>query len=271
MVLPGTRVEHLRPLHLSFNAVADKEIVDPPSRIVGLAGPDSLRPPGVDVLHISVHVAERVNETFGQKIGKSFSLLICKSGRHVVGLGMSQIDLLMRHVEVTARDHGFLLIQLRKILRVAFVPFLSLAQPLQAVSGVRCIDVDKIETSAVQNKQTPFVINCARRSDSGCDLLRLNSLFIKNHCPRITLSGRRFRADPLYMIAREQSLQCLCMFFGWSRYRKLCLLYGDDIGVLSGQCIQYVSGQLRSGRIRGQRGVQGIYIPGYEFGHVFLL
>ena len=68
MILPGPRIDHLRPLHLLLDAVADQEVVNSPTGIVNLAGPDSLRPPGIDILHISLHVAERVDESLGQKM-----------------------------------------------------------------------------------------------------------------------------------------------------------------------------------------------------------
>ena len=74
MVLSGTGVDHLRFFDLFSDAVAHQEIVDSPSRVIDLAGPDPLSPPGIDTLHISVNVSESIGETFGEQICESLSL-----------------------------------------------------------------------------------------------------------------------------------------------------------------------------------------------------
>ena len=128
MILSGTGVDHLRFSDLLLDAVAHQKIVNSPSRIIDLTGPDPLSPPGIDALHISVNKPESIGESFGEQICEALSLLICEAGRHVVVLRMSQVDLRMRHIEIAACDYRLLLIQLREIIGVEPVPLLPLAE-----------------------------------------------------------------------------------------------------------------------------------------------
>ena len=137
MILSGTGVDHLRFFDLVFDAVAHQKIVNSPSRVIDLAGPDPLSPPGIDALHIAVHISESIGETFGEQVCEARSLLIGKTGGHVVVLRVSQVDLCVRHIEVAACDDRLLLIQLRKIIGVKLVPLLPLAQPLEPIARVR--------------------------------------------------------------------------------------------------------------------------------------
>ena len=109
MILSGTGVDHLRFFDLLFDAVAHQEIINSPSRVIDLAGPDPLSPPGIDALHISVHEPESISETLREQICESFPLFIRKPGRHVIVLGVRQVDLRVRHIEVATCDNGLLL------------------------------------------------------------------------------------------------------------------------------------------------------------------
>ena len=130
MVLTGTGVHHIGPGDLILNAVADQEIVDAPARVVDLAGPDPLGPPGVGAGKISVHVAEGIREAFGEKIGEAFPLLVGKSCGHVVGGRVCQVDLFVGHVVVSAGNDGLCGVQTCEIVGVFPVPDLPLFKAL---------------------------------------------------------------------------------------------------------------------------------------------
>ena len=102
-----------------------------------------------------------------------------------------QIDLLVRHIKVSAGDNGLFLIQFCQVIRIELVPRLPVLQSLQAVARVRRIYIDKIEIAGVKDQKPSLVIHRVRRSDPGNDLLRLHSLPAEDHRSGISLSGGR--------------------------------------------------------------------------------
>ena len=88
----------------------------------------------------------------------------------MIAFGMGKINLLMCHIEVAAGDHGLFLIQLREIIRIAFIPFLAVAQSLEPVTCIGCVDIHKIEIIRLQDKESPLVIHRVRCSDPGNNL-----------------------------------------------------------------------------------------------------
>ena len=248
MILSGSGIDHLRSFHPLFDAVAHKEIVDSPARVVDLAGLDPLCPPGINSFHIAVNISEGIGEASVQEVGEAFSLFIRKARGHVIGFRMGQVDLPVCHIEVAARDHGLFPVQLRQIIRIEPVPFLPVAQSLQSVAGIGRIYVDEIKIIIFQNQQSSLVIHCVGCADPGNNFLSLDPLFTEDHGPRVTLPGGRLRADPFDMIPGKIFCQGFHVLFGWSSRRQLGLLNRDQISAFFFEGVQYVSGQLGSGR-----------------------
>ena len=218
-----------------------------------------------------MHIPESIGETFGEQVCEARSLLIGKTGGHVVVLRVSQVNLRVRHIEVAACDDRLLLIQLRKIIGVKLVPLLPLAQPLEPIARVRRIHIHKIEILTFKDDQPSLVIHRVGSSDPRNDLLQFEPLLIEDHRSRIPLPCGRLRAHPFGVIIGKVLLHRLYMLLGRTRRRQLRLLNRDDIGIFAFKRIQHVPGHLRSRRRRGQRCIQGIYIPGNQFQHMLLL
>ena len=213
MVLPGTGVQHIRADDAVFNAIADQEIVDSPSAVVDLAGPDPLGPPGVGAGEVAVDMAEAVCQADGQQIRKSFSLLISKTGRHMIVFRMRQVDLLVGDVIVPAGDDWLFFIQPGQVFRVFPVPDLALLKPPQSVPRVWGIDQIEETVIQLQRDQPAFHIHGFRRSDGGIVRLNRQPLAIEGHGSGIAFSGRLSGTDPNDLMIREILIQGRGLFF----------------------------------------------------------
>ena len=69
-----------------------------------------VRPPGINVLLIRIKISERINKAALQDSGKTFSFFIGKSRIFAVAFWIFQVNVLMRHVQITAADYRFLLL-----------------------------------------------------------------------------------------------------------------------------------------------------------------
>ena len=86
----------VRPVNLRMYARADqfliqpigyKKIVDAPTGIL-LACPETVGPPGVDVLLVRIEIAEGIGETGCQQLAELAALLVREAGIATVGLGI---------------------------------------------------------------------------------------------------------------------------------------------------------------------------------------
>ena len=91
--------------YVAGNRITHQEVVDAPAGVV-LAGIKAVAPPAVDALDIRVRCAPGVGKTSIEQLGKLAALLVRKACVAAVGLGVLEVDFLVRHVKVTAGHHG---------------------------------------------------------------------------------------------------------------------------------------------------------------------
>ena len=94
-----------------FKAFGSHKVVDTPTCVL-CSCLKTITPPGVRSLQIGIEMAEAVDKTRAQQLGKLSALLIGEAGVAAVAFGIFDVDLLMSHVEVAAIDHRLLCIQL---------------------------------------------------------------------------------------------------------------------------------------------------------------
>ena len=113
---------------LICDALRDDKVVDAPARIL-FAGMETVAPPAVLDL-FRVEQAEAVGEPCRQQLGHLGALLIGKARAHPVGLGVLDVDLGVRHVQVAAEDHRLFRVQSPQIRPEIVLPVHAVVQPL---------------------------------------------------------------------------------------------------------------------------------------------
>ena len=93
--------------HLVGKAVAHKEIVDTPPRIL-LARTEAVAPPRIGIGEVGVEEAEGVGETGAEQRSEFGTFFIGETGVFAVGFRIFQVNLLVRHIQVAAHNHRFL-------------------------------------------------------------------------------------------------------------------------------------------------------------------
>ena len=70
-----------------------------------------------------MQLAEGIGKAAGKQLGETFPFLIGKTGIAPVGAEIFKVDLLVGYVQVAAKDHGLLGIQLYQIAAECRIPF----------------------------------------------------------------------------------------------------------------------------------------------------
>ena len=154
VILPRAGIHHIRPHYAVFDALADQEIVDPPSAVVDLARSDPLGPPGIGSGHVAVHFPEGVHKTGSEQTGKAFTLLVREARGHVVALGMREVDFPVGYIIISAGNDRLFAVQLLQIVCVFLIPdlpFLQAAEPVTGVGSMRRVLPD--------GRQIFFIVN----------------------------------------------------------------------------------------------------------------
>ena len=89
----------------ALQTIRSEKIVNPPTRIL-LAGMEPIAPPAVCSRQIRMEIPESIRKTGGKELRHFSALLVAESRVAAVGAGVLQVYLLMRHVKITAHDHG---------------------------------------------------------------------------------------------------------------------------------------------------------------------
>lgn len=105
-----------------FQAGGDAKVVNPPTHIP-LAGTCPVRPPGVGPGRVRVEMTEAVNESGCEHTAKALAFFIRKASIMAVAARIGQIDFLVSHIEVTAKDDGLAMFQILDIGEKVHVPF----------------------------------------------------------------------------------------------------------------------------------------------------
>ena len=92
-----------RAAHPLLQLFGDHEIVDAPA-CVRSAGVSDIAPPAVFAGFIRIEMAEAVDETGAEQLGELAALLVGEAGVFMVGLGVFEVDFLMRDVQIAAEN-----------------------------------------------------------------------------------------------------------------------------------------------------------------------
>ena len=95
-------------LDLWAQTLGGDEIVDAPACIL-LTRLEAVRPPRICDL-LGIEGAEGVNEATSQEVAELLALFVGKTGIHAVALGILEVYLLMRNVQVATQDDGLLFV-----------------------------------------------------------------------------------------------------------------------------------------------------------------
>ena len=106
----------------------DEKIINAPAD-VPRARAGHRTPPGV-MSPARLEFAEGVHESRAHERAEAVALLDGETVVADVGLGIREVNLGVRHVEVAAEDHGLFLLQLFQVAQKILVPNLTVWQPL---------------------------------------------------------------------------------------------------------------------------------------------
>lgn len=91
-----------------------QKVIEPPAHVL-FAAVHHVGPEGVGVGLLGVELAEAVDEAGLQHLAETLALLGGEARAFLVPLGVLQVDLLMRHVQVAAQHQGLLHVQLAQV------------------------------------------------------------------------------------------------------------------------------------------------------------
>ena len=97
------------------------KVVDAPS-CVFLTCFETIAPPRITICEFGVEETIGVCEACLQKLGKLIALFVGETRVFTIGLGIFQVNLLVRYIEVAANHHWFMLIKLLNIGAESIVP-----------------------------------------------------------------------------------------------------------------------------------------------------
>ena len=84
-------------------------------------------------------MSKRVNISIGEQSSEAVALLLREASTLAIRLGILQIDLVVRHVQVAAPDYRLLLVQFVQVVAKRFLPFYSVAEADQSTTAIRNI------------------------------------------------------------------------------------------------------------------------------------
>ena len=102
--------------------------------------------------------AERVSKAAPQQRRHLLALLRGEAGVLRVGLGVFQVDFLVRHVHVAADHHGLLPVQSAQIVREGVLPGHAVVKPRQPSLAVGRVDRHQKEALKLQRDDAPLMV-----------------------------------------------------------------------------------------------------------------
>lgn len=121
-----------------------QKVIKPPADVL-LASAHHVGPEGVGVLLLGVELAEAVAEARLQQLAEALPLIWGEAGVLLVPLGVLQVNLLVRHVEVSAQHHGLLHVELAQVIAEVLVPGFAVVQPHEASARVWYVRRHQVE------------------------------------------------------------------------------------------------------------------------------
>src|SRR5699024_10200885 len=222
-------------------------IIDTPSRVF-FPGSEPIGPPGINLFRIWIKIAERIDIPVFQKSGKLLSFFIRKAGVSTVCFGIFQIDFFVSHIEITAKNNRFFLIQAVQIRKESILPLHPIRKTRQFILRIRRIDGYQVISRILQGNHPSFLIV----------LFLVDSAAYRQRF----LSGKNSRAGisflygiiPVLIISRQIHLNL--------PFLQLALLYTENIRV---KLPEYIHISFI------HTGSQSVDIPGNQFHFSLLL
>jgi hypothetical protein len=75
-----------------------------------------------------------------------------------IGFGIGKVNFRVRHVEVTAKNHGFFLFQFFKVTQKISVPTLAVSEAGKVAPGVWNVNIHEKKVFEFSGKHTAFVV-----------------------------------------------------------------------------------------------------------------
>ena len=170
----------LRIVKTLAQTVGDDKVIDAPAGIL-LTGLEAVGPPGIFHL-IGIFEAEGVGKAAGQQMAELGALLVGKARIMAVGLGVLDIDLLMGHIQVAAKDDGLLGIEALEIGQEIVLPRHAIVETLQAILRIGRIAAHQEKAVHLEGDDAPLMV-VRIDADAIGDIERL--VFCEDGCARI--------------------------------------------------------------------------------------
>lgn len=144
MVAPQRLVADLAVAQARHQARGQHKVIEPPADVL-LATAHHVGPEGVGVLLLGVELAEAVGESRLEQLAEALPLLGSEAGVLLVPLGVLQVDLLVRDVEVATQHHGLLDVELAQVRAEVLVPGFAVVQAHEASARVWYVHRHQVE------------------------------------------------------------------------------------------------------------------------------
>lgn len=135
MVAPQRLVADLAVAQARHQARGQHKVIEPPADVL-LATSHHVGPEGVGVLLLGVELTEAVGESRLEQLAEALPLLGSEAGIFLVPLGVLQVDVLVRDVEVATQHHGLLDVELAQVHAEVLVPGFAVVQAHEASARV---------------------------------------------------------------------------------------------------------------------------------------
>ena len=117
-------------------------------------------------------MAERIRKACGEQFGHLAALLVGEACVLAVGLGVLEVNFLMRDIHIAAHDDRLLRIQLYQILAEGILPRHAVIQALEFILRVGRIHGNEVEFAVIGGDDTALVVVLLNAKTIG-DALRL--------------------------------------------------------------------------------------------------
>lgn len=119
-----------------------QKVVEPPAHVFG-PGVHHVCPEGIGVGHVGVKVTEGVDKASLQQLPEARTFLWGKACILLIALGVLEVNLLVRYVEVPTQDEGLAGSQAFEVRTEGHIPALAVFQTHQPPSGIGDIGCDQ--------------------------------------------------------------------------------------------------------------------------------
>ena len=119
---------------------------------------ETITPPRIDSFLGGMEMTESICKTSIQQGGHLPALLIGEACIHAIGLGILQVNLLMRHIHIATHDDGLALIQFLKISTEIILPSHTVIQSAQTILAVGCVHTHEEEALHLESNHPALMV-----------------------------------------------------------------------------------------------------------------